>query len=256
MCSARWVGATSKFSTINNLPIRDLNWTGRLIQPDGSSTEINLFAEFPSLETKQLRAKIDNNGMLSGKVRIAKSEFLAQYFRQNYANTDQLVYAEQLQSQMHNAQIADYKIENKTTDFDKPVVETFNFNSNNELEIIANKMYFFPLTIFANKSNPFTQNSRYCHIDFEYLKEENYNFNIELPDGYDVETLPKSINITSDENIFNFKYLIEKNDNKIQLVVNFNYTKSLLTAEYFEIIKNFYAQMINKINEKIVLVKK
>jgi Domain of Unknown Function with PDB structure (DUF3857) len=248
--------ATDKFSTIKNLPIRDLNWTGRLIRQNGTSEEINLAPDFPSQETNHLKVKIENGGMISGKARIFKSEYYALNFRQSYADSNEESYIEKLQNDLNKIQISNYKIENKKTDFSKPIIETFNFVSNNNVEIINNKIYFSPLLIFVNNNNPFKQEIRNCPIDFEFLKEKNFNITIEIPEGYEIETLPKSINISSGENVLNFKFQIENSENKIQLLINFNSNKTIVSRDFYDIIKDFYKQMIEKQNEKIVLVKK
>ena len=53
--------ATNKNTVQNILPLYALNWTGRLIRPDGSSQEINLVTDLPSISTINMKVEIGIN---------------------------------------------------------------------------------------------------------------------------------------------------------------------------------------------------
>ncbi len=247
--------ATNKFSSLNILPIRNLNWTGRLIRQDSSSEEINLIPNLPSIEKINLKIVVDEKGTISGKSQISKTDYNAMNFQQSFVNFKVENYIDNLENNLNNLKINDFKIENNKNDYAKPIVQTFSFASNKEIEIINNKFYFSPLFFYVQKNNPFKLETRYNPIDFEFPKEKFFSVSIEIPEGYEIETLPKSINISTGENVADFKYLIEKNNNKIQLVVNFNINKTLISQDFYDVLKDFYKQMIEKENEKIVLKK-
>ena len=57
--------ATERYSVPNVLPIRDLNWFGRLIRKDGTSTEVNLTPTNISTEINNLQVTLDNKGEIS-----------------------------------------------------------------------------------------------------------------------------------------------------------------------------------------------
>ena len=59
--------ATEKFSTPNVLPLRDLNWMGRIVRENGSSSEVNLFPTEKAKESIFVMATIDSDGLLNGK---------------------------------------------------------------------------------------------------------------------------------------------------------------------------------------------
>jgi hypothetical protein len=58
-----------------------------------------------------------------------------------------------------------------------------------------------------------------------------------------------------DENLGDFKFLITKSENMIQLVITHQINSSIVTADYYSMLKEFYQKMIEKQNEKIVLKK-
>jgi hypothetical protein len=60
--------ATNQFSSPNILPLRVLNWEGRLIRKDGSSTEVDLNAKKPSADVVNLKYTFASTGTVSGKL--------------------------------------------------------------------------------------------------------------------------------------------------------------------------------------------
>ena len=160
--------ATNKYTTFDILPLEDLNWTGRLIRKDNPSEEINLVPKTPSKQNSNMMVTIDEKGSLKGKVRIQKTDYEAYCFRTKYAETNKDNYLEKLENNFNQIQIDNYSIENMNTDLSKPVIETFNFISNNHSEVIGGKIYINPLSIFTETKNPFLQEKRELPIYFGY----------------------------------------------------------------------------------------
>ena len=86
-------------------------------------------------------------------------------------------------------------------DLSKPIVETYSFKDTKDIEIINDKIYVSPMLFLAAKENPFKQEVREYPVDFGYPKQEKYNINIDIPEGYVVESMPESINIANGENV-------------------------------------------------------
>ena len=79
--------------------------------------------------------------------------------------------------------------------------------------------------------------------------------NIDIPEGYKVEFLPKAANLLTGDNIGAFSYVIQNTDNKIQMIITTNINTAIVSADFYDVLKEFYQGMINKQNEKIVLTK-
>jgi hypothetical protein len=247
--------ATSKFSTINELPLEDLNWTGRLIKKDGSSQEIKMAANKLSTENISLMAVLNAQGKITGKARILKTAYNAERFRDDYANENQDEYLEKLETKLGAIQISDYAIENKKTAIEKPISEVFTFSSDNGFERIGNKMYINPLLFFSDSTNPFVQEKRELPIYFQFPKQEKYNITIEIPEDYVVESLPKPIKLITGEDVGSFSFNIQQVDKNLQIVVNQSLNGTLISAEFYDILKEFFQKTLDKQNEKIVLRK-
>ena len=78
--------ATDKNALPNILPIRDLNWFGRIVRKNGSSAEINLMPASNSKENINMLATISDSGEVSGKIRDQYFDYNAFIFRDNYGS--------------------------------------------------------------------------------------------------------------------------------------------------------------------------
>lgn len=246
--------ATSKNAMPNIIPIRALNWQGRMIREDKTSKEIDLMPQTNSKEAVNIMATIDANGKVSGSVRDVHQDYKGYVFRENYASMTKDTYLEKVEKSYPGLQIEDYDVTN-TKELTKPVMELFTFTNDNITELIGNKMYLSPMLFYATTLNPFKQEKREFPIDFSFPFQEKYNFSIVIPEGYEIESLPKSINLAIENNVANFKYLIANAGNQIQLAVVMEINYSSVPANYYPDLKAFFGQLVEKEKEKIVLKK-
>ncbi len=247
--------ATHNYTTQNILPLNTLNWKGRLIKQDGTSFEINLVPTTPSVVNYNLSAKVDASGEISGEIKSRKSNYEAYKFRDKYAGMNSDTYIEKLEDLYSGIEISKYTIVNKNADLLKPVDESFAFKSTNQSEIIGEEIFLSPMLFFALHKNPFVQDKRKMPIYFGYPILNKYNISIEIPEGYQVEFLPKGINLSTGDGSFAFKYFLEKNENRIQIVVQSETKNAVVSAEDYLMLKDFYQQIMDKQKEKIVLKK-
>jgi hypothetical protein len=246
--------ATNKYSTNNVLPLQTLNWTGRLLREDGTSEEIKLEPKFSSKKAIIMMVSIGEKGELSGKYRVLRTDYEAFTFREKYEGMNQQNYLEKVENDFPGMQITDYSVEN-SKDVSKPVNESFTFTTDNQSEIIGDKIYINPQLFFAQTKNPFVQEKRDFPIYFGYPALEKFNVNIEIPKGYAVESIPKSIKLQTRENVVSFLFNADISNNNIQISIVKESNKQLVSSGFYPVLKDFYKQMIDKQNEKIVLKK-
>ncbi|MDR7209813.1 DUF3857 domain-containing protein [Flavobacterium piscis] len=247
--------ATHKFTTPKILPLNVLNWTGRLVRKDGTSEEINLVPKDLSRKNINLIAKIDASGKLNGKVRIQKTDYDAYRFRIDYANVNEENYLEKLEAKLGDLKISNYLVENKKSNYDKYLLETFDFASDNLSDVIGEKIYINPILFFTSTKNPFTQENRQMPIYFGYPTQERYNINLEIPEGYAVEVLPKSIHILAENKDITYKFNIVNQENKIQISCIKEINNSIFVAQQYNGLKELFQKIIALESEKIVLKK-
>lgn len=181
--------ATSKYTQPDILPIRALNWTGRLIKPTGETEEVNLMPQKNSTEIVSIIADVTSDGTVTGKARDQYLDYGAYVFREFFAESQNDNYIEKLEKRYKGITITDYKISNEK-DVSKPLMEEYSFTNSMLAESLANKIYLNPMLFFAQEQNPFTQETREFPIDYIYPRQDRYMINIRIPQGYIIESIP------------------------------------------------------------------
>lgn len=121
------------------------------------------------------------------------------------------------------------------------------------MDIVGDKIYLSPMFFLKTDENPFKMEKREYPVDFGYPISTRYNISIDLPEGYVVESLPESKSLVMENNLGSHKYLIQSNGNQIQLSVNTEIKEPIFPNNWYETLRNFYIQLVQKENEKIVL---
>ncbi|RDI15931.1 DUF3857 domain-containing protein [Flavobacterium sp. AG291] len=246
--------ATSKNTVRGLLPLRALNWIGRMVKEKDMSIEVDLMPKEKSAEMISVAAEIDVEGRITGKVRNQYINHLAHLFRESYSESYKEKYVEELEKSYQGIEINDYQTLN-LKDLSKPVGDDYSFAHNNIMDVIEDKLYFSPMLYFVEKENPFTAEKRQYPVDFMFPHQKKYLFAIKLPQGYVAETIPASVVYNMGENIGSFKYQILADDNMIRCNITFDINYANVNQDYYPILKDFYFKMIEKQNEKIVLKK-
>jgi len=246
--------ATSKYSSPNVLPFRVLNWEGRIIRKSGSSALINLYPEEKSKKTISMMVEFDEVGDIEGTVRTLKTAHNAMRYRESYLEADKDQFLDNLENKNIGMEISDFVVKNGL-DLSKPVMETYKFTLESQADVIGDKMYISPLFFLSTTENPFKLDKREFPVDFGYPTADKYRISINLPEGYVVESLPESKAITLPENLGEFKYVIANNGKAIQLIIDTTINESIISPIYYDTLKEYFKQFIEKENEKIVLTK-
>lgn len=247
--------ATNKNATVDLIPLRAVNWSGRIIRQRGSSNEINLLNVPPSKDNVTILAEIKEDGKVEGKLRRILTDYNSFIHRENYANANEDSYLEKLENRYKGISIEEYKADN-LKDLSKPVVEQYAFLHENDVEIIGNKIYIKPLLFFTMDENPFKLDQRKYPVDFPFPFKDAYNISIKIPEGYEVEYLPEGTSVAMENNYATFKYLVSVTNNNIQLVANLDVNTFFVPADDYALLKDFFRLIIEKETDRIILKKK
>lgn len=246
--------ATSKYTCPGQLPMRAMNWIGRMIRKHGTTAEVDLSQKKTSRENINVAAKLGADGSVSGTVRDQSHDYLAYNYRENYSNLSTDSYVEKLEKDFNGLEISDYKAEGKA-DLVKPVLEAFSFRHNAIADVIGDKIYFSPMLFYTMNENPFKAETRDYPIDFVFPYQYRYLMNITVPEGYAVESLPEPLALAMAENIGTFRYSVGQNNGILQVAVQYDVNEPIVSQEYYRTLKDFFQKMIEKQNEKVILKK-
>lgn len=246
--------ATDKFSLPNVLPMRALNWKGRLIRKDGSSDEVELMPTKPSGDIVFMSYNVEADGKITGKAKRQCSDYNAMIFREKISGQKEESYLEKLENDNYKIEISEYSRTNEK-DLLLPVSETYSFTGTDLSERIGDKIYISPMLFFANEKNPFKQETREYPVDFGFPFLDKYNITIKIPDGYVVESLPVPAAMNMQDNLGAFKFNIAATENTLQMIISHQINEAIVSTQQYEMLKDYYKAMIAKESEKIVLKK-
>ncbi|HFX18104.1 MAG TPA: DUF3857 domain-containing protein, partial [Flavobacteriales bacterium] len=246
--------ATSKYSMPDVLPERDLNFQGRLVKEDGTSEWVDLYPTEPSVTNYVINAKIEDD-LITGMTRKIINNYYAMHFRENTVgkNADDLL--KWIDNDEPDIDVTRARVTNLNSD-SKIIKLYYQFDTESFMEEIGNKLYISPLLYQQLKENPFKSETRNFPIFFNYPKTSISNVTLQIPGGYQVESLPKDKEIILEDNMGNFSYKIVNEGNNIKLSVTFAINQPVILANNYTKLKDFFRQVIEKEAEKVILIKK
>ena len=246
--------ATNYYGEPNVLPMRALNWAGRLIRKDGSWSQISLMPKQTALHATMLNVTLDENGDITGKQRTQLTSHNALSFRRSYTKADEADYLEKLENSIEDIEISEHKVANLKK-IGKPVLESYSFEKESQAEVIGDKMYFSPLFFLSTDENIFKAEERVYPVDFGYPWKRKIMMNIQLPEGYEVESLPEAGVVKMPEGLGSYSFNISKTPAGISVVMSKEINSSVITPDKYGALREFYKMLVEKEKEKVVLKK-
>ncbi len=172
-------------------------------------------------------------------------------FREKMAGSSLEAYRKEIKKSF----TGDMKVENLEIDslkkYEYPVKLKYDLNFNVEEDLF----YFNPMLSEANTKNPFSSATRQYPVEMPYTMNELYVLNMEIPSGYQIEELPKSVryNLNEDEGLF--EYLIAKSEGHVNLRCKIILNKANFQNSDYQYLRDFYSFIIQKQSEQIVFKK-
>ncbi|MCB0444895.1 MAG: DUF3857 domain-containing protein [Gelidibacter sp.] len=246
--------ASQKFATTNILPTKSLNWLGRLVREDGSSSWVELIPKIASKENVSLNIKLNTDLTASGKVRNQYTNYQAMSIRNKFENYNNDEMIESIEKGKGELEVSNFEIDN-LKDVSQPITQSYEYTYNNALEDIGGKLYFTPMLFLASNENPFKLDKRNYPIDFVYPINDKYMINVMLPEGYVVESMPESVKFEFNGNEGQFSFIGKQNGSYLQFTVSLDLNTPLILPGSYEQFKKFYQLIVEKETEKVVLKK-
>lgn len=245
--------ATEKYSFPDILPLRDLNWEGRLIREDGSSVAVNLYPKSYNLKMIKLNAKLDHEGLLDGVMITTYNGLNALNYRNQFATRKEDDIISRIESINEDIEIEQFKLRNKENT-KKPIHEMIKFTKENGVDIIGDKIYISPLLFLTVRENPFKLEKRLYPIDYGSPWKNETLISLEIPEGYTVESKPNDILLNLPNEMGTYSLNTKLQENKILVTSQTKLNVPLIGPNYYETVKELYKRAIENQLEKIVLI--
>jgi hypothetical protein len=143
-----------------------------------------------------------------------------------------------------------YDAQSESSPLEETTQFTFTPNSTDDFYFI-NPLFFSPET-----RNPFVAEKRQSDIDFGSKQEIRIGLKLEIPEGYEVESIPASVVAKNPDSTFVFKRVANADAQNVYFSQTFEILQSTFKAEEYAAVKEFYKFIASKMNEEIILRKK
>lgn len=233
------------------LPARCLSNTGYVLEKD-TVRAVSLRPN-KSMLFITVNAELSSSGLLKGTYAELSDSYNSLTDRSFLKLNNEKAYFDQYRKRYPDRELEHMMIENKDDPF-KPYKVSFDFSESINLKP-QGKTYVNPLLGMETTENPFKEKERLYPVDIGNPYELVVMTSLKIPEGYQIEEVPKALAIALPEKAGKYSYVIETENNTIKIKSRMLVANSFYAAEQYHNLREFYNTLIQKQAEQIVLKK-
>lgn len=248
-----YLDASEPHMGFGHLPVRCYNGHARVINENAEAIELNSDA---LTEEKRTIVFIinDEKGNMVGSMQQTPGYYESDDLRDRVKEKG----AEQLQKDIKKDFGSEISISNFGVDslskYEYPVNIHYDFDIKEEMPDV---LYLNPMFGEGYKENPFKSAERKYPVEMPYGMDETFTLQLEVPNGYVVDELPKSMILKlNEEEASVFEYRVSLSGTTISLRSRLKLVRANYAAEEYEMLREFFNLVVKKQNEQIVFKKK
>ncbi|HLF62122.1 MAG TPA: DUF3857 domain-containing protein [Saprospiraceae bacterium] len=239
------------FQPIGLPRLNALNYKGWMVAP-GSSQWIDVIPEM-SKSTYYFQLKCSADGALEGTLQGKFTGYLGYDERNSYHSNPEEYFKNHLTITSHTLAVNDMQIQNPD-DRHQPWSFTCKINCAPNIES-TDYIYLSPMFPGETTENPFKAETRLFPVEFNYSYSNKFIIDIAIPEGYVIESLPKSRKLESEDGGIVFIYRTGENQGRIQLLFDVSVTNVRYAFDQYEMLKLIFNEITSAAGEQVVLRK-
>lgn len=250
--TVHFIDASVEDGYIDVLPPTLLTEQGLLLSDDGTGKWVNLQSLNASKTNIIIDATLGTDGTIKGTYNAQMQANLSASLKSEFREADDsLSYVNKL-AERDGITISEYVIDNRTA-FLPMASERFSFTKKAEAD--GSHIYLNPFLIPIMKESPFKAVTRTLPVEYPYKYTVNMVTSLELPDGYEVEEMPKLLILTTEDKMLSIRVNYTLQGMKLLVQYRFVVGKTFFLPEEYDILRQIYDSMAEKCNEMVVLKK-
>jgi hypothetical protein len=237
-----------------HLPVRCYNGHARAIN-ENSPIPYELLAD-SLLEKKSTVAFVmtDEKGKILGSITQTPGYYESLNMRTQIKDKGKEKWSEAIGKALGD----EYKISNVQVDSllkpEEPLQVKYDFDIEASGEDL---IYFNPMLGEGQKENPFKSAERYYPVEMPYKIDEIFSLQMEVPVGYQVDELPKSMVVRlNEQNEGMFEYRVTQSGSNISFRSRVKLDRAFFMPDEYEMLREFFNLIVSKHAEQIVFKKK
>lgn len=247
----RLYDATSKQSSMDELPLRDWNQFGVVVTKT-KAIQFQIENKKKSNTFLTVDAKLNDDGSISGSYSDKDTGAFAMYVKEDYDENPEK-YKKQYKE---NFSVDFTGIDSKVLD-NGDFESTMKFSSPNLIDRVGKKLIINSMLFLNKAANEFDQTEeRKYSIDFGAPTMKVKKVILEIPEGYVIEEMPKNKKILTDDKEIEYSYAIEQKGNKLEITSTTKIASADYPKEYYPAFKQIWGVASKQENQVISLVKK
>jgi len=196
----------------------------------------------------------DENKNLSGYAKQSPGYYESYKFRKTVSEKGNEGLLKELQTKADPIMNISNLVVESLKDYEDPVSVTFDIKVDHSKTDI---LYINPMFGEGYKENPFKSADRLYPVEMPYTVDEVFVLKMEVPEGYQLEELPKPAKVNYDEGSKSFfEYIISEQNGTVMLRSRVKIVRTFFAPEEYEVLREFFSQIVNKHSEQIVFKKK
>lgn len=245
--------ATEKNMPFGLLPTRCLNQRGYTISKTKPGW-IDLVPQKGYERTAMCMVSLNEEGKMSGSISYKYDGYSGLNLRKKLRIDGEEKVIENFASSHPDWSIKKLEFQDEAS-IGTPIKEIIEVDISGKGEAMGNMIYIDPILTGKIDENPFKQEERKLPIEFIIPIKNTYMLNLEIPEGYTVDELPSPISIVTSDKSAHFRFAAQVMGNRIQIINSWGVKKTFYAPESFNELKEFYALLVSKQSEQIVLKK-
>lgn len=246
------IDCNDKSLPLGILPEECLNEFGHTIASDGGEV-VDLRPLKKDLERTAYELELNNDLSLTGNIKSYHFDYNGHNFRKAFFQAEsQEDFISKNLIENNDIEIRTAEILNLDSIY-KPIIENYEVKINNAVSEKNDQIMINPFLCEQIKDNPFQQEERNYPISLPYPKEMLFISQIALPNGFQVEALPESFKIVLEDKGVAALISYQLKDNSITTTFVIKQNKIFYLPNEYQILKEFYQQIVEKQTKKIVL---
>ncbi|GAA4781146.1 hypothetical protein GCM10023231_05640 [Olivibacter ginsenosidimutans] len=238
------------------LPLRCINDQGRVLPIKQSSYWVDLMPKEKHHVQYTLIGELLTDGTLKGKL-VTSSYGYAAYLKRkeivDYPSVEE--YFEKKKSETPGMQILHEEISGLDT-IERSLQERCEVSINLFDSLQNHQLFFNPFFMNKTNKNPFNLNERTYPVDIGMLQEESLNLDVKLPDGYELVSKPKDMNLALMDKGGQFVNRTRLENGHLFCNQLFRLNKMIYGSEEYLSLKEFFSRIIQLQKTDVVLQEK
>lgn len=249
-----YLDATNRHHQFGQIPFQCLNGKVRVFDLKNPSFWEEIPIVVPTLTKITTRVVFSQNDTLfKGISKISNYGYNALHLRNTFAKISEKEYKRNKSSNILNLEIDKLQLKNQH-EVTKPVLEVATFSM--EPSLLSNTVFEISPHAFSGiQKNPFSLKKRMYPVDFGIQNKWVHLFQLSIPPGYVVTSLPKNTAFSIRDNEMLYYFQIEQKSNTILAKSIFEINKPIFSASNYEALKAFYSKVIESQKEQIIIKK-